>query len=180
MPLIQRQQTPSNSGRRYSRVDSLAESFTGISLTSHSNMTLYQTHKIVLNHVAYTAKVYDCDDKYYIEIISKDSIIVATKHLKKKKIDFEALFSKAHVDLIYKKIYIERKVLYNDFCMVSNRKVSLIIYENKIGCYADGFILDNKKSYHFYLGETVRISSVLSKLRILSTVKGEKLIINEY
>ena len=64
--------------------------------------------------------------------------------------------------------------------MIGERKISLIIYENKVGCYADGFVLDSKKSYHFFLGERIRIPSILSRLRITSTTKGEKLVLKEY
>ena len=162
-----------------SSISSLRQSFIGGTNIFTSANLLY-SHKILINHVAYGAKIYDSENKYYLELTASDSNSTLGKFIKKDIGNIEGILKRLHVDWNHGKIYIEIKVLYNELVMIGERKISLIIYENKVGCYADGFVLDSKKSYHFFLGERIRIPSILSRLRITSTTKGEKLVLKEY
>ena len=167
-------------------VFSKTESFTNtLNLTNsleilNKDDKILQSQNIVINHSKYLAKWYQSNNKNYLELSLLNTNIIITKKIHKEIKNFERFLSTVHVDTVHKKMFLAKKVVFNDIFVVNRKKVSLIIYQAKAGYYADGFILDSRKPHHFFLGESIKPSSILSRLRIIPAKNGEKLIINEY
>lgn len=146
----------------------------------NSNEELVATMKITPNFIPYSIKIYKGLKKYCIEVASLEGTAISIKYIKSNSIDFEALSKKIHIDPNRGKIYIEKRPLFNEVCMITQKKVSLIIYEHKNGFYLDAYIFDSRKPYHIFLGESIRLHSILSRLKISNDGKSDKLVLSDY
>ncbi|OMJ88260.1 hypothetical protein SteCoe_9846 [Stentor coeruleus] len=146
----------------------------------NSNEELVTTMKITPNFIPYSISIYKGLKKYCIEVASLEGKAVSVKYIKNNSIDFEALCKKIHIDSNRGKIYIEKRSLFNEICMITQKKTSLIIYEHKNGFYLDAYIFDSRKPYHLFLGESIRVHSILSKLKISTDGKNDKLVLSDY
>jgi hypothetical protein len=146
----------------------------------NSNEELVTTMKITPNFIPYSIRIYKGLKKYCLEVVSMEGTEISVKYIKSNSINFEALSKKIHIDANRGKIYIEKRPLFNEICTISQKKTSLIIYEHKNGFYLDAYIIDSRKPYHLFLGESIRLHSILSRLKISNDGKSDKLVLSDY
>lgn len=163
-----------------SMVPNLLNTFQGGILRENTKEILITTIKIAPNNIQYLVRIYEGSKKYLLEVANVDGNTISSKNMKKEVIDFEAFVKKIHVDANRNKFYIEKRSLFNEICVITQKKVSLIIYEHKNGFYLDAYLLESKKPYHFFLGESIRVHSVLSRLKISNDGKGDKLVLSDF